>query len=79
MLLAGIGGALVPEAFLPGWTAAIAPAVPSYWAMRGYREAILGGHGGVVTPIAILLLFSVVFTLVARWRFRIEDTKVGIS
>lgn len=79
MLLAGLGGALAPITALPGWAQAIAPAVPSYWAMRGYRSVILdgGGFGAVALPIAALLAFAVGFSLIARARFAVEETKVS--
>ncbi len=79
MLLAGLGGALTPITSLPDWARAIAPAFPSYWAMRGYRSVILddGGLGDVVLPVAVLLAFAVGFGLVAAARFRVEETKVS--
>lgn len=78
MLLAGLGGALVPESLLPRWAAVLAPAVPSYWAMLGYRHAILGLHGGVLTPVVALLAFAALFALVAHRRLRFDEAKAGI-
>src|SRR5437868_9051419 len=41
MVLAGVGGALAPTSALPSWARTLAPATPSYWAMRGFRQVIL--------------------------------------
>jgi ABC-2 type transport system permease protein len=79
MLFAGLGGAITPISSLPGWARSIAPAVPSYWAMRGYRSAILysGGLSDVALPVAVLLGFSLAFAVLARLRFRTDAVKVS--
>lgn len=79
MLLGGLGGALTPVEFLPGWARFIAPATPAYWAMRGFRSVLFDGEGlaAVALPVAILLGFSTVFNLIAVRRFRIEEAKVS--
>lgn len=76
LFVAGLGGALVPHAFLPHWAQSLSPAVPSYWAMRGYRDAILG-HGSVLPCVAVLLIFAAVLTVFSALRFRLDDTKVA--
>ncbi|HTA14218.1 MAG TPA: ABC transporter permease [Solirubrobacteraceae bacterium] len=79
VILAGLGGALVPESFLPHWATILSPIVPSYWAMEGYRRTIIGGHGGVLGPVCALLAYAALFALVAgRW-LRLDDTKTGFS
>lgn len=79
MVLAGLGGAITPITSLPDWARAIAPAVPSYWAMRGYRTVILsdGGIEDVLLPVAVLVGFAVGFAGVALLRFRMEEAKVS--
>lgn len=74
LLLAGLGGAMVPHSFLPGWAQSLSPAVPTYWAMRGYRDAILG-DGGALLSVAILLAFAAVCMIFAALCFRFDDTK----
>jgi ABC-2 type transport system permease protein len=78
MALALLGGAWVPVETMPGWAQAIAPFIPTYWAMEGFRDVILEGAGlsGVLLPAAVLAGFGAVFTGLAAWRFRFEDTKV---
>jgi ABC-2 type transport system permease protein len=79
LLLAGLAGALVPYSLLPGWAQTISPAVPSYWAMQGYKHAIFGEGATVVVPILFLLGFSILSALIASLRFRLDDTKVGLA
>jgi ABC-2 type transport system permease protein len=77
MVLAGVGGALAPATALPGWARAMSPAVPSYWAMRGFRSVILdrGGIGDVLLPMVVLLGFAFVSVLIAARRFRFDEAK----
>jgi ABC-2 type transport system permease protein len=79
MLFAGLGGALTPVEFLPGWAQAIAPFTPAYWAMEGFREVTLrsGGLADVAVPLLVLGGFTVLFAVVAVLRFQVEDTKVS--
>lgn len=78
LLLGGLAGALVPYSLLPGWAQTIAPAVPSYWAMQGYKDGIFGGGASVVIPILVLLGFAAASTLTALVCFRFEDEKGGL-
>jgi ABC-2 type transport system permease protein len=79
VLFGSIGGALVPINVLPTWAQDVAPATPTYWAMRGFRSVILDGRAteGVLLPVAVLLGMSLVFGLVAAARFRFDDTKTS--
>ncbi|HWD55832.1 MAG TPA: ABC transporter permease [Acidimicrobiales bacterium] len=79
MVLAGVGGALTPISSLPGWARHVAPAAPTYWAMRGFRSAILvpGSWTVVLWPVLVLLGFATFFALVAASRFRVGDVKIG--
>jgi ABC-2 type transport system permease protein len=76
LFIAGLGGALVPHAFLPSWARALSPAVPSYWTMSGYREAILG-YGHPLVSVAVLLASATVCLVFAALRFRLDDTKIA--
>jgi ABC-2 type transport system permease protein len=79
VLFGAIGGALVPLSVLPDWARAIAPAVPTYWVMRGFRSVILDGRGlgAVIAPIAVLGAMTVLFAIVALRRLRFDETKVA--
>lgn len=78
MALALLGGAWVPVETMPGWAQLVAPGIPTYWAMEGFREIILDGGGveDALLPALVMLGFGVLFTLLTAWRFRFEDTKV---
>ncbi|MGZ4689508.1 MAG: ABC transporter permease [Acidimicrobiia bacterium] len=79
VLFGAIGGAFVPLSVLPGWARAIAPATPTYWAMRGMNSVVLDGEsfGGVIRPVAMLLAMSLLFAAIAIWRFRFDEAKTG--
>jgi ABC-2 type transport system permease protein len=79
VLFGAIGGALVPIGVLPDWARAIAPAVPTYWVMRGSRSVILDGNGfgSVVFPAAVLLGMAALFAVAALRRMRFDETKVA--
>jgi ABC-2 type transport system permease protein len=76
LFIAGLGGALVPHAFLPSWARTLSPAVPSYWTMSGYREAILG-YGKPLVSVAVLLAFATACLVFAALRLRLDDTKIA--
>ena len=79
VLFGAIGGALVPFNVLPRWAQAVAPATPTYWAMRGFRSVILGGAGAaaMAAPIGALAAMSVLFAAIALRRLRFDETKTG--
>lgn len=79
MLLGGLGGAVAPVELLPGWAQTVAPVVPTYWAMEGFRAVTMDGAGlaDVARPIAMMLAFAAVFLTVTLRRFQVEDTKVS--
>jgi len=81
LLLAGLGGALTPRSALPGWVGSIAPATPSYWAMRGYQQVIVGGAGvrGALVSSAVLVAFGIGLSIVAILRFRVGDEKESFA
>ena len=79
LALAGLGGALVPVALLPNWAQAVAPAVPSWWAMRGYRSAILDNGDSVVLSAAVLVSGALALSVFAVWRMRFEEAKAGFA
>jgi ABC-2 type transport system permease protein len=77
MVMAGLGGAFAPLSVLPGWAQAIAPGVPTYWAMLGFRTVILDGGGiaAAAIPSLALLAFAGVFAAIATRRFRFDEAK----
>ena len=77
MAFAGLGGALVPLAQLPGWARAVGPFTPAYWAMKGHNAVFLkaGGLGEVALPVSVLMIASIVLVVLATIRFRVDETK----
>jgi ABC-2 type transport system permease protein len=77
MLLAGLGGALVPVMELPKWVQPAAVASPVNWAMEGYRDTILdgGGVGDVVLSLVAMVALAIVLTTFALWRLRRDAPK----
>lgn len=75
--MAMLGGTWVPVAAMPGWAQTIAPALPTYWAMKGFRSVILegGGVGDILVPLLVLVGFGIAFTIMAAARFRLEESK----
>jgi ABC-2 type transport system permease protein len=78
MAMALLGGAWVPVAVMPGWAQAVAPILPTYWAMQAFEDVILEGGGvtQVLLPVVIMVGFGILFSGLAAWKFRFEDTKV---
>jgi ABC-2 type transport system permease protein len=79
MFLGGLGGAVTPVETLPQWAQTLAPFTPTYWAMTGFTDVIVDGAGiaDLGPPLGVLAAFAVGFTLVAAWRFRVEDSKLS--
>lgn len=75
--MAMLGGAMVPVSSMPGWAQAVAPVMPTYWAMKAFRSLILGGGGlaDVVLPILVLVGFGAAFAILAAAKFRFEESK----
>lgn len=75
--MAMIGGAWVPISSMPTWAQTIAPAMPTYWAMKAFRSVILegGALANVTVPLLVLAAFGTAFTILAAARFRFEDSK----
>ena len=79
VLFGAIGGALVPLSVLPNWARTVAPVIPTYWVMRGFRSVILDGQGlgAVMAPVAVLGAMTVLFAVVSLRRMRFDETKVA--
>jgi ABC-2 type transport system permease protein len=79
VLFGAIGGALVPFNTLPGWARTVAPATPTYWAMRGFRSVILDGAGldAMARPVGALAAMGLLFAVVALRRLRFDEAKTA--
>ncbi len=73
LVLAAVGGMMVPTYVMPSWLQRLAQLSPHYWALQGYQDLIVRGLGvaEVLPEVGVLLLFASAFYLVAIARFRL--------
>ncbi|GAB3974130.1 hypothetical protein GCM10029978_054980 [Actinoallomurus acanthiterrae] len=55
MITTGLSGALVPLTGMPRWIGDLAPALPAYWAVRGFQAALGGRPAGVYTRAVLAI------------------------
>jgi ABC-2 type transport system permease protein len=67
-----LGGAWVPTFIFPKWLQKVTVVIPTRWAMDGLDGMTWRGLGfsSALAPIAVLLLFTLLFGVVAVMRFR---------
>jgi ABC-2 type transport system permease protein len=72
LIMVMLGGAWVPTFVFPPWLRKLTVVVPTRWAMDGLDGMIWRGLGfsSALAPIAVLLLFTLLFGVVAVMRFR---------
>jgi ABC-2 type transport system permease protein len=72
LVLAPLGGCWWPLFLFPRWMQNLAKISPHAWANSGFNELMLfGADFGAVAPEMVALIgFTVVFALIAIWRFR---------
>jgi ABC-2 type transport system permease protein len=72
LILVMLGGAWVPTFVFPKWLQKLTVVIPTRWAMDGLDAMTWRGLGfsAAIAPIAVLLLFTLLFGVVAVMRFR---------
>ncbi|MGH2907087.1 MAG: ABC transporter permease, partial [Solirubrobacterales bacterium] len=70
LLLAALGGAIVPVSTLPAAVQDVTPFVPTYWAVDGYQRVICGSGGSILAPCAELFALAVALAAIAIVRLR---------
>jgi len=72
LIMVMLGGAWVPTFVFPAWLRKLTVVVPTRWAVDGLDGMTWRGLGfsSAITPIAVLLLFTLLFGVVAVMRFR---------
>ena len=72
LLLAPLGGCWWPSFLYPEWLQNIAKITPHAWATTGFNKLMLFGanFGDAVPSMLALLVFTVIFSAIAAWRFR---------
>jgi len=76
LVLAPLGGCWWPLFILPRWMQALAKITPHGWANAGFNKLMLFGadFGAVVPEMLVLAGFTLLFGLIAVWRFRTSST-----
>ena len=72
LILVMLGGAWVPTFIFPKWLQKLTVIIPTRWAMDGLDAMTWRGLGfsSALAPIAVLLIFTLLFGVVAVMRFR---------
>ena len=71
LVMVMLGGAWVPSFVFPQWLQTVSLAMPTRWAVDGFDAMTWRGLGfeAAWLPIVVLLGFSLVFGVIAAWRF----------
>jgi ABC-2 type transport system permease protein len=72
IILAALGGMMVPSYIMPGAMKTLSLFTPHAWALAGYHDVMIRGLGvpEVLLETGVLLGFAGVFFILAFWRFR---------
>ena len=72
LVLAPLGGCWWPLFIMPRWLQTVAKISPHAWATTGFNKLMLfsADFGAVVPEMLALVVFTVIFALIAVWRFR---------
>lgn len=70
-LMGALGGAFFPTYLLEGFLGQIGQVVPQYWASKAFYGVLVRGQdvNGIITEVAILLGFTLLFWVVGVWQF----------
>lgn len=76
LVLAPLGGCWWPLFLYPQWLQDFAKITPHAWATSGFNKIMVfgAGFGAAVPNMIALLVFALVFGLIAVWRFRAAAT-----
>jgi ABC-2 type transport system permease protein len=71
LILVMLGGAWVPAFIFPNWLQRVSLFVPTRWAVDGFDAMTWRGLPleAALAPVAVMLGWSVLFALIAVWRF----------
>lgn len=72
VILAALGGVLVPTFVMPEFLRNLAPLSPHFWSLSGYQDVLLRGKdlGDVLPQVGALFAFAGTFFGLAVWRWR---------
>lgn len=74
LVLAMLGGCMVPTFVMPDFMQTLSKISPHAWAMAGYQDVLVRGYGinGIWTEVGALLGFAALFFTIGVWRFRFD-------
>ena len=77
MLLAALGGALVPGKLFPEPVSTISMLTPHYWAIDAFRDLVFEGAsiGDILTQLAVLAAYAIVLVGIGIWGLRRSLTR----
>jgi ABC-2 type transport system permease protein len=72
LILVMLGGAWVPTFVFPKWMQKLTVVIPTRWAIDGLDDMTWRGLGfsSAIAPVGVLLLFTLLFGVIAVMRFR---------
>lgn len=75
LLLVMLGGAWVPSFIFPSWLQRVSLVVPTRWAIDGLDAMTWRGQPfeAAVMPVAVMLGFAALFSVLAVWLFKWEE------
>lgn len=75
VIMTALGGIMVPRFIMPTFMQRLGLIVPHGWALEGYLDAVVRGHGAleVLPELGVLLAFAAGFFALALWRMRAAD------
>jgi ABC-2 type transport system permease protein len=75
LVMVMLGGAWVPAFVFPQWLQTVSLVMPTRWAVDGFDAVTWRGLGfdAAWLPIVVLLLFTLLFGLIAVWRFTWDE------
>ncbi|HEX2808428.1 MAG TPA: ABC transporter permease [Kineosporiaceae bacterium] len=73
LVLAGLGGALVPPDALPSWVAPLAPISPGYWAMGAFTSVLTPGAPAPIRVVLALVAIGLAGFALAAAAFARQD------
>jgi ABC-2 type transport system permease protein len=75
LIMVMLGGAWMPSFLFPQWLQNFTVLVPTRWAVDGFDAMTWRGLGidAALPPIAALLAFTLLFGLLATWRFKAQE------
>jgi ABC-2 type transport system permease protein len=75
VVMAAVGGMMVPTSVMPHFMRALSQFTPHAWALTGFQDVMVRGLGvmEILPVVGMLLVFALGFWAVGIWRFRFDE------